>query len=87
MKPMYTILNMLNFKRRQILKEIERIDNEIQTLLNKKKQFLTFYNENVISNEDLVVYQEFTDNKINDLQAKKALLSEQCAQTKMTLPI
>jgi len=84
---MYTILNMLNFKRRQILKEIERIDNEIQTLLNKNKQFLTFYNENVISKEDLTVYQEFTDNKINDLQAKKALLNEQCAQTKMTIPI
>jgi hypothetical protein len=78
---------MLNFKKRQILKEIERIDNEIQILLTKKKQFVTFYNENVISNEDLVVYQELTDNKINDLQAKKALLNEECTGTKITLPI
>lgn len=84
---MYTLLNKLNFKKRQILKKIERIDNEIQTLLNKKEQFLTFYNENFISNEDLEVYQEFTDIKINDLQAKKALLNEQCTQTKMSLPI
>ncbi|MBP0726027.1 hypothetical protein J5Y03_12670 [Bacillus sp. RG28] len=84
---MYTILNKLNFKKRQILKEIERIDKEIQILLTKKKQFVTFYNENVISNEDLVVYQELTDNKINDLQAKKALLNEVYTGTKVTLPI
>jgi len=84
---MYTILNKLNFKKRQILKEIERIDKEIQILLTKKKQFVSFYNENVISNEDLVVYQELTDNKINDLQAKKALLSDECTKTKMSLQI
>ena len=84
---MYTILNRLNFKKRQILKEIERIDKEIQILLTKKKQFVIFYNENVISNEDLVVYQELTDNKINDLQAKKALLNEECTGRNITLPI
>jgi len=66
-----SLLNKLNVKKRNILKELEKVQSEIEKLRNKKLEYVDLYTENVISKEDLVEYRELTDSKINDLQTKR----------------
>ena len=70
------LMNKLNIKKRKVLKELEAVRSEIETLKNKKLEYVNLYTDNVISKEDLVEYRELTDNKITDLQIKKADLTE-----------
>ncbi|MDP4086795.1 MAG: recombinase family protein [Bacillota bacterium] len=70
------LMNKLNFKKRSVQKELEAVQFEIETLKNKKLEYVDLYTENVISKEDLIEYRELTDNKIKDLQVKKAQLDE-----------
>jgi site-specific DNA recombinase len=70
------LMNKLNIKKRNVLKELEKVQSEIETLRNKKLEYVDLYTENVLTKEDLVEYRELTDNKIKDLQIKKAELNE-----------
>jgi site-specific DNA recombinase len=69
-------MNKLNVKKRKVIKQLEAVQPEIETLRNKKLEYVDLYTENVISKDDLVEYRELMDNKIKDLQIKKAELNE-----------
>lgn len=71
-----SLLNKLNVKKRNVLKELEKAQSEIDKLRNKKLEYVDLYTEYVISKEDLVEYRELTDSKIKDLQTKKTELNE-----------
>ena len=73
---MNTLLNKLNKKKQQILKELKSTQSEIEAFKNKKLEYVNLFTENVISKEELVEYRELTDNKIKALQIKKDQLDE-----------
>ncbi|MGG3467650.1 hypothetical protein ABES02_09235 [Neobacillus pocheonensis] len=73
---MNALMNKLNIKKRNVLKELEKVQSVIETLRNKKLEYVDLYTENVLTKEDLVEYRELTENKIKDLQIKKAELNE-----------
>jgi site-specific DNA recombinase len=70
------LMNKLNVKKRKVIKELEAVQSEIETLRNKKLEYVDLYTENVITKDDLVEYRELMDNKIKDLQIKKAELNK-----------
>jgi site-specific DNA recombinase len=70
------LMNKLNIKKRNVLKQLEKVQSEIETLRNKKLEYVDLYTENVLTKEDLVEYRVLTDNKIKDLQTKKTELNE-----------
>jgi site-specific DNA recombinase len=70
------LMNKLNVKKRNVLKELEAIQSQMETLRNNKLEYVNLYTENVLTKEDLVEYREITDNKIKGLQIKKAQLDE-----------
>ena len=73
---MNTLLNRLNKKKQEIIKELKTIQAEIEALRNKKLEYVNLFTENVISKEELVEYRELTDNKIKALQIKQTQLDE-----------
>jgi site-specific DNA recombinase len=64
------LINKLNVKKRNVLTELEKVQSEIETLRNKKLEYVDLYTENVLTKEDLVEYRDLTDNKIKELQIK-----------------
>ena len=61
---MNMLLNKLNKKKQQILKELKTTQSEIEALKNKKLEYVNLFTENVSSKEELVEYRELTDNKM-----------------------
>ncbi|MCJ0931902.1 recombinase family protein [Virgibacillus halodenitrificans] len=71
-----SFLNKLNVKKRQLNKELKKIEAEVDGLRNKKLEYVNLYTENVISKDELVEYRVLTDNKIEALQKKKMQMDE-----------
>lgn len=65
-----TLMNKLNVKKRNVLKELDAIQSQVESLRNKKLKYVNLYTENVLTKDDLVEYRELTDNKIKDLHIK-----------------
>lgn len=58
------LLKKLNNKKHQFQKELEKIQSEIDTLKQKKLNYVNLFTDDIISKEELVEYRELTDNKI-----------------------
>ncbi|MGD6874207.1 recombinase family protein [Sutcliffiella horikoshii] len=71
-----TLLNKLNKRKQQILRDLDVTRSEIENLKAKKLNYVNLYTENVITKDELVEYRELTDSKIKTLQLKNTHLKE-----------
>jgi site-specific DNA recombinase len=55
---MNTLLNKLNVKKRQIIKDFKDVEAEIETQKYKKLDYVNLYTDKLISKEELVEFKE-----------------------------
>ncbi|MDM5336349.1 hypothetical protein QUF84_03755 [Fictibacillus enclensis] len=74
---MNSLLNKLSVKKRQLVKEISTVEQELETLRHKKLDYVNLFTDSLITKEELIEYRELTDQKIRNLQSHKTQLEEQ----------